>query len=162
MLSFFFHFVAMVDSLRTLSYRVNHTPSNNIHSIHYNKFTTALSALTDNSISQEIKIRSCNNMDISRVANFLGQYWFDADIEMSRAQRAEFVRLENSDLTRRYGELVGLRKFNATLLVATDNEEILGYEFYFVQHEHSVTWHKLNFVFSSFLSYLCVCAGWIL
>jgi len=86
--------------------------------------TTTLSALTDRPIDQEIKIKSCNNMDISRAANFLGQYWFDEETEMSRSQRQEFIRLENTDLTRRYGELVGRR--NATLLAATESEDIIG------------------------------------
>lgn len=86
---------------------------------------TILSAtINDQSIDQGIKIKSCNNMDISRAANFLGQYWFDEDTEMSRSQRQEFIRLENTDLTRRYGEIVGRR--NSTLLMATESEEIVG------------------------------------
>jgi hypothetical protein len=75
----------------------------------------------------QIVIQECENSDIPGVANFLGRFWFSAD--MSNAQRLEFTRLENNDLTKRYGSRVGRKKYNSTLLVAMEDEEIVGYAF---------------------------------
>jgi hypothetical protein len=78
------------------------------------------------SVVNELIIKECSNREIPGVAGFLGQFWFTAD--MSKAQRLEFTRLENNDLIKRYGERVGPRKYNAVLLTATENQEILGYD----------------------------------
>lgn len=71
-----------------------------------------------------VKVSAAYNEDIARVANFLGQFWYSMDL--TKSQRSEFIRLEKNDLITRYGEQVGQRKFPAVLLMAIEDEEILG------------------------------------
>ena len=78
-------------------------------------------------ILMQTEIVPAYNNDIPRVANFLGQYWYNIDI--SKSQRLEFIRLEKNDLLKRYGEQVGQRKYPAVLLMALEDEEILGYNY---------------------------------
>lgn len=71
-----------------------------------------------------VTVSSAYNEDIPRVANFLGQFWYSMDL--TKSQRSEFIRLEKNDLITRYGEQVGQRKYPAVLLMAKEDEEILG------------------------------------
>lgn len=77
------------------------------------------------SVNQLI-IRPASNNDIPRAANFLGNYWFNEDVEISKAQRNEFTRLENIDLNKRYSERVGVKKYPSILLLALLDEDIVG------------------------------------
>jgi hypothetical protein len=43
------------------------------------------------------------------------------------AQQRELSRLELGDLSKRYGALVGKRRFPSLFLIATEDEEIVGY-----------------------------------
>ena len=86
--------------------------------------TVKLSTKRSIAMLGEIQIEAAYNDDIPRVADFLGKYWYNVDI--SKSQRLEFVRLEKNDLIKRYGEQVGQRKYPAVMLMALEDQEILG------------------------------------
>ena len=79
------------------------------------------------SLNSKISVAQCKNVDIPLAASFVGTYWFDPEVVISTRQQEEFIRLELDDLSRRYGERVGKRKYPASLLLAKENDEIIGY-----------------------------------
>jgi hypothetical protein len=91
----------------------------------FHRHELAKSSIMMSTQINQIQIQAAYNEDIPRVANFLGQYWYNVDI--SKSQRLEFIRLEKNDLIKRYGEQVGQRKYPAVMLMAVQDEEILGY-----------------------------------
>ena len=110
------------------------------------------------SVNQLI-IRPASNNDIPRAANFLGNYWFNEDIEISKAQRNEFTKLENIDLNKRYSERVGIKKYPSTLLLALLDEDIVGYVYVYILTSHSfhaLLYCTLTLVVCMYASYRCV------
>jgi hypothetical protein len=75
--------------------------------------------------SSDITIRVASDDEFPRCADFLSKSMYGDSI--SKAQQKELSRLEYQDLSKRYGALVGRRKFPTTLLVAVEDEEIVGW-----------------------------------
>lgn len=67
------------------------------------------------------------NDDIPRVARFLSESMYN---DVPTAQRRELARLEQVDLTERYGERVSSKNaLPCALFVAEEDEEIIGLKF---------------------------------
>ena len=80
-----------------------------------------LSKLTKQGL--ELKTASSEN-EMNQAAAFLASQMYDAD--MPNGQRRELQRLEYVDLMNRYGGRTGIRKYPSALLLAIENEEIIG------------------------------------
>ena len=66
------------------------------------------------------------NDDIPRVARFLAESMYS---DVPTAQRRELARLEQVDLTERYGERVSSKNaLPCALFIAEEDEEIIGFE----------------------------------
>ena len=67
------------------------------------------------------------NDDIPRVAKFLSESMYS---NIPTGQKRELARLEQIDLTERYGERVSSKgSLPSVLFIAEEDEEILGYGF---------------------------------
>jgi len=69
-------------------------------------------------------ILTAKENEIPKVADFLSTIMFGDDL--SESQRRELSRLELKDLSYRYGQLVGPRKYKSVLVVAKSETEIIG------------------------------------
>ena len=79
-----------------------------------------LSVLTKQGL--ELKTASTEN-DMNQAAAFLASQMYE---DMPNGQRRELQRLEYADLMNRYGGRTGIRKYPSALLLAIENEEIIG------------------------------------
>ncbi len=64
-----------------------------------------------------------DRMDVRRTAEFLTTSMYD---DMPRAQRKELLELEAKDLRNRYEEKVGAGRLPSTLILAKEDQEIIG------------------------------------
>lgn len=77
-----------------------------------------------------LSLLPCNfkavNEDIPRIANFLAESMYKTEIPLG--QRRELSRLEEADLSERYGDRVSSKgSLPSALFVAEEDEEIVGY-----------------------------------
>ena len=71
----------------------------------------------------EITIRRGDDNDIRRVADFLAGAMYE---DLPRGQKRELSELENIDLRKRYGEILGKDKLPKAFFVAEQDGEIIG------------------------------------
>jgi hypothetical protein len=93
------------------------------HSTHSTLHTLSMSTQSQ-SLKSRITIKVASDTDIPLVARFLSEAMYGPDVP--NGQRKELARLELIDLRDRYGSMVGRRKFPAALIVAEEDEEVVG------------------------------------
>jgi hypothetical protein len=98
-----------------------HWPSHSLSTYSYSLVSNSLSLLPHLPPSTT-KIAS--DTDFPLVARFLSEAMYGP--EVPNGQRKELARLELIDLRDRYGSTVGKRKFPAALIVAEEDEEVVG------------------------------------
>ncbi|KAJ1418319.1 acyl-CoA N-acyltransferase, partial [Ochromonadaceae sp. CCMP2298] len=81
-------------------------------------------SMSTTDIKARTTIKIASETDFPLVARFLSEAMYGPDVP--NGQRKELARLELIDLRDRYGSTVGKRKFPAALIVAEEDEEVVG------------------------------------
>ena len=85
-----------------------------------NNSNQILSQLT----KQGLELKKASDNEMNQAEAFLSSQMYEVD--MPNVKRKELQRLEYADLVNRYGGRTGIRKYPSALLLATENDEIIG------------------------------------
>jgi hypothetical protein len=80
--------------------------------------------MSSNTEKVKFSIEEVTNSGIPKVATFLAQYMYSADVPVG--QRKELGRLQEADLFERYGEKLGKRRLPSALLALQEGQELVG------------------------------------